>query len=87
MRYIVRGRVQGVGFRWWCLRVADVLGVRGSVRNRADGTVEIRAAADPSTLTAFEGRLRSGPSLARVDEIEATPSAEPVAGDGFVIAS
>lgn len=86
MRYIVRGRVQGVGFRWWCVRVAEGLGVRGSVRNRADGAVEIRAAADPSTLAAFEGRLRAGPSLARVEEIEAAPSAEPVAGDDFVIA-
>lgn len=87
MRYIVRGRVQGVGFRWWCRRVADELGVRGRVRNRADGTVEIVAAADPPTLAAFEDRLRAGPSMARVEDIEAESSSEPVAGEDFVIAS
>ncbi len=87
MRYIVRGRVQGVGFRWWCRRVADELGVRGSVRNRADGTVEIVAAADPQTLASFEDRLRAGPSMARVEGVEAESSSEPVAGEDFVIAS
>lgn len=87
MRYVVRGRVQGVGFRWWCRRVADELGVRGRVRNRADGTVEIVAAADPPALAAFEDRLRAGPSMARVEDIDAEPSSEPVAGEDFVIAS
>ena len=40
-RCVVRGRVQGVGFRWFVTRNAEELGVRGTVRNRADGAVEM----------------------------------------------
>ena len=49
----VCGRVQGVGFRWWTRRRASDLGLRGTVRNRPDGSVEIHAAGEPDMLEAF----------------------------------
>ncbi len=51
----VRGRVQGVGFRWWTRRKASDLGLRGTVRNRPDGSVEVHVAGDVETLEAFAG--------------------------------
>lgn len=78
--FIIRGRVQGVGFRWWTRREAVRLGVVGSVRNLPDGTVSVRAVATPAVLERFRGVLSSGPPLARVDrivEIEFGTGSEP----------
>lgn len=69
-RYLVRGRVQGVGFRWWTRREAERLQVGGWVRNREDGTVEVMARSDRETLGLFEEALRRGPPMARVEEVE-----------------
>lgn len=66
----LHGRVQGVGFRWWCARTAKGLGVVGDVRNLDDGTVEVRAVGDPDALERFRERLVDGPPMARVDAIE-----------------
>jgi len=66
----LHGRVQGVGFRWWCARTAKGLGVSGDVRNCADGTVEIRAEGEAEALERFRGRLGDGPPMARVDQVE-----------------
>ncbi len=66
----VRGRVQGVGFRWWTHRRASDLGLRGTVGNRPDGTVEVHAAGDPETLEAFATTLKVGPPMARVDGVD-----------------
>lgn len=70
-RYRVTGQVQGVGFRWFTRNEALKLGVSGSVRNAADGSVEVVARAPAETLTAFEAVLRDGPPAARVDELRA----------------
>lgn len=73
----VRGRVQGVGFRWWTRQTADRLGLGGSVRNCRDGTVEVRAAGSGEALEELARALRSGPSSARVhavEELEADPN-------------
>ena len=72
----VRGRVQGVGFRWWTHRRASSLGLRGTVGNRSDGTVEVHAAGDPQTLEAFATELAAGPPMARVDRVEGFRSEE-----------
>jgi acylphosphatase len=75
-RFIVRGRVQGVGFRWFVEREAHALGIAGWVRNNADGSVEVMAQGSGQQLSAFRGRLRQGPRAARVDNVEelsATP--------------
>jgi acylphosphatase len=65
-RYIVEGRVQGVGFRYFVLRTARELGLGGHVRNLPDGRVEVEAAGPPDELAALEERLRQGPPAARV---------------------
>ena len=71
-RFIVAGRVQGVGFRWFAQRWAERLGVRGWICNRDDGTVASEAEGGPQALAEFERRLRDGPAGARVDAVEAT---------------
>jgi acylphosphatase len=68
-QYLVRGRVQGVGFRWFVQRAADRLGIVGEVRNLPNGEVEVRAQADESVLDLFKRELRNGPPSAEVDEV------------------
>lgn len=67
---IVRGYVQGVGFRYFVRRQAQALGLTGWVRNRPDGSVEVVAEGERSTLGALLGALRSGPSEADVQDID-----------------
>jgi acylphosphatase len=69
-RYLVRGRVQGVGFRWFVEREAHILGVTGWVRNNHDGTVEVLAQGTRDQLAGLHSRLREGPRAARVDSVE-----------------
>lgn len=78
-RYIVRGRVQGVGFRWFVDHEARQLGLSGWVRNNLDGAVEVLAIGSQQQLEALRKKLEKGPRAARVDEVEETP-AQPVAG-------
>lgn len=76
-RYVVRGRVQGVGFRWFVEREAHMLGVAGWVRNNHDGSVEVLAQGTRDQLSGLHGRLREGPRAARVDAVDvsdATPA-------------
>ena len=76
-RYIVRGRVQGVGFRWHVEREARTLGVNGWVRNNPDGAVEVLAVGSQEQLAALHSKLRSGPRAARVDQVEIEPATAP----------
>ena len=69
-RYIVRGRVQGVGYRYFVMREANALGVSGFARNLPDGTVEVVAEAADDVLALFEDRLRHGPSFANVSALD-----------------
>jgi len=69
-RYVVRGRVQGVGFRWFVEREAHMLGIAGWVRNNHDGSVEVLAQGTRDQLSGLHGRLREGPRAARVDAVE-----------------
>ena len=78
-RFVVRGRVQGVGFRWFVEREAHVLGVSGWVRNNADGSVEVLAQGTRDQLLGLRSRLRQGPRAARVDDVEESDIG-PVAG-------
>ena len=83
-RYIVRGRVQGVGYRYFVMREANGLGVSGFARNLPDGSVEVVAEAADDVLGRFEDRLRQGPSFATVSALDR--SAIPARGDqGFHI--
>ena len=83
-RYVVSGRVQGVGYRYFVLRQADVLGVSGFARNRADGAVEVVAEGTEAVLADFESRLREGPAFAEVANVEREAIAERGSG-GFHI--
>jgi acylphosphatase len=77
-RFVVRGRVQGVGFRWFVEREAHILGIAGWVRNNANGSVEILAQGTRDQISGLRFRLREGPRAARVDavdELEARPTA------------
>ncbi len=65
----VRGRVQGVGFRFWTARQAERLGLAGWVRNRLDGSVEALFRGSPAAVEAMLGACREGPRSARVDEM------------------
>ena len=69
-RYVVSGRVQGVGFRWYVMRRAQALKLRGVVRNLPDGRVEVVAVGSDEAVKRFEDDLREGPSLARVTDID-----------------
>jgi acylphosphatase len=76
-RFIVRGRVQGVGFRYFAIRAARQIGVVGSVRNLADGTVEAIAEGPAAAIADFRKALEKGPSyghVAGVDEMEMQPT-------------
>lgn len=67
--YLVKGRVQGVGFRWFVHREAEPLGLRGWVRNTEDGHVEVMASGDAAQLRSLAEALRRGSRGSRVDDI------------------
>lgn len=68
---IVHGRVQGVGFRYFVVTRARALGVTGTARNLADGTVEVYAEGERAVLAQLERELRRGPPAADVSRVEA----------------
>ena len=65
----ISGRVQGVGYRAWAVRTAARLGLRGWVRNRADGTVEALIIGDAQSLAAMVEACRQGPRAAIVRDV------------------
>lgn len=69
-RYIVRGIVQGVGFRFFTEDAARREGLTGFVRNRQDGVVEAFAEGEREAVDRFERAISQGPPLARVDDLE-----------------
>ena len=83
-RYLVTGRVQGVGYRYFVLREAERLGLAGFARNLPDGRVEVVAEGTEEVLGHLEARLRAGPSFASVAAVDRAPI--PARGDaGFHI--
>jgi len=83
-RWIVRGRVQGVGFRYFAQRAADELGLAGYTRNLADGSVEVYAVGPPGPLDRLAGLLYRGPRWADVRGVEEQEAAVEVR-NGFQI--
>jgi acylphosphatase len=81
-RLILRGRVQGVGFRAWLVAQAELLGLDGWVRNRPDGAVETLISGETDAVEELARLCRRGPPLADVlsivEELE-----EPPDGPGF----
>jgi len=81
--YVIRGRVQGVGFRWFVQRTGVRLGVAGHVRNLPDGGVEVHARAVAEALRAFEAALRQGPPASRVEAVVLIPADPRTPDTGF----
>jgi len=69
LHFLVQGRVQGVGFRWFVHREASELDLRGWVRNTEDGDVEVVAAGSAEDLDELRQSLRRGPRGSRVDHL------------------
>jgi len=69
LHFIIRGRVQGVGFRWFVHREAAELGLRGWVRNNDAGEVEVLAAGDADPLSELRTELHKGSRGSRVDAV------------------
>ncbi|MDX1531613.1 MAG: acylphosphatase [Rhodothermales bacterium] len=82
----VRGRVQGVGFRYFTRVRAERLGLVGFVRNEPDGTVTVVAEGNRPNLEGLLDALRSGPSAAVVQDVEAEWSDARGTFDGFGVA-
>ena len=68
--WLVRGLVQGVGFRWFVRRRAEALGLTGFARNMADGSVEVVARGPEPALDQLAADLGSGPHLSQVHNVE-----------------
>jgi acylphosphatase len=83
-RFLVSGRVQGVGFRASARHRALELGLTGYARNLPDGRVEAFAQGRPEAIEAFAQWLRLGPPMARVDEVLMEPTqTRELSGFGF----
>jgi acylphosphatase len=83
-RYVIGGRVQGVGFRFFTEAAARRDGIHGWVQNRPDGCVEIEAEGEAEAIERFERHVRHGPPGARVDSVE-TDEQVPTGRTGFSI--
>jgi acylphosphatase len=84
-RFVISGRVQGVGFRYFVQSVATREAIAGWVRNLDDGRVETAAAGEPDALERFEGAIRQGPAGARVDHVTVDDTFPMAGGTGFHI--
>jgi acylphosphatase len=84
-RFLVSGRVQGVGFRYFTQAIAERERIAGWARNLPDGRVEIEAEGDAEAMTRFEARIRTGPSGARVEQVDIADRAGGIADSVFVI--
>jgi acylphosphatase len=83
-RFLIGGRVQGVGFRWFTVDAAAREGISGWVRNLADGRVEIAAEGEVAAMTRFERAIRHGPPHADVDDVSVLDEV-PSGASGFGI--
>ena len=84
-RFVVSGRVQGVGFRYFALDAARREGLHGYVTNHDDGTVEAVAEGEAAAVERFERALRRGPSHARVEQVRVDDVTPTSISGGFEI--
>lgn len=83
--YRIVGTVQGVGFRWWTRKLAGANDLRGTVRNAADGSVEVEAEGSPAALKMFEEKLSDGPPAASVEVVHREEPGQDPLPAGFEI--
>ena len=81
--WLIRGRVQGVGFRWHAVQKARELGLLGRVWNRRDGSVELHASGPTASLESLERWLAHGPEAASVERVEVVPAGPAATEPGF----
>ncbi|MDH4065257.1 MAG: acylphosphatase [Acidobacteriota bacterium] len=84
-RFVVSGRVQGVGFRFFAADAARREGLSGSVRNLADGRVEAIVEGEAESVVRFERAVRQGPSRARIEHVIVEDTEPLPARHAFVI--
>jgi acylphosphatase len=84
-RYFIRGRVQGVGFRYFTEASAGREGLDGWVRNLPDGRVEVAAEGEAESVERFERAIRHGPPGARVERVEVFDDVPGGGGAGFSV--
>lgn len=84
-RYVMIGRVQGVGFRYFAEAAAARAGVHGWVHNLPDGSVEAFVEGEQSAVDAVEAAFRRGPSSARVDAVQVFDETPTHRASGFSI--
>jgi acylphosphatase len=84
-RFLISGRVQGVGFRWFAQTTAAREGIHGWVRNLPDGRVEAAAEGEAEAIERFEQALRYGPPGARVEHLEIEHTAPERRHPGFTV--
>ena len=85
IRVLVRGLVQGVGYRYFAERAARHLELRGFVRNLADGRVEAMAYGPEEAIESFVAQLRQGPAAGRVEGLEVSETTFDETGSRFEI--
>ena len=68
-KIIVQGRVQGVGYRWFSMQIAQQLEIKGYVKNLFNGDVEVFAQGDDASVQQFINQLRKGPSFSNVNNL------------------
>lgn len=86
VRLVAKGRVQGVGFRWFIIQNANKLGLVGYVKNLPDGTVEIEAEGQRGQVEEFIKYVKTGPTFARVTDLSVEWKAYTGNYDSFEIA-
>jgi acylphosphatase len=74
LRLVIRGRVQGIGYRWWAMQQAEMLGLSGWVRNRRDGSVELLAIGSETACAQLAAACAYGPPAASVTAVESSPA-------------
>ena len=84
-RFVVSGRVQGVGFRYFALDAARREGLHGYVTNHDDGTVEAMAEGEAESVERFERALRRGPAKSRVEQVRIDDVEPSALNQGFEI--
>jgi acylphosphatase len=84
-RYLLSGRVQGVGFRYFAQAAAAREGLHGWVRNLPDGDVEASAEGESEAIERFERALHHGPPGARVDRVEVDATTPTGRDSGFTV--
>ncbi len=84
-RWIVSGRVQGVGFRWFVRQAALRHGLAGDVRNLADGRVEVRVSGPQAPTAALLADVRRGPANSRVESVEVVEADPASRFEGFEV--